>query len=162
MKLYHGSLEIVREPRIILSSRTLDYGLGFYTTTSYEQARRWIIRKRNHSIFNGYINIYEFDEKLLKDIVLQALVFENPTSAWVDFVMQNRMNEMYIHSYDLVYGPVANDKVYAAFALFENGLLDKEGLIHELKAYTLVDQILFHTEKALNYLNFIEAEEIHL
>lgn len=38
MKRYHGSLEIVKEPRIIESSRTLDYGCGFYTTSSYEQA----------------------------------------------------------------------------------------------------------------------------
>ena len=38
MKLYHGSLEIVQEPRIIKPTRTLDYGTGFYTTTSYGQA----------------------------------------------------------------------------------------------------------------------------
>ena len=36
MKLYHGSLEVVSEPRIITPNRTLDYGRGFYTTTSYE------------------------------------------------------------------------------------------------------------------------------
>ena len=30
MKLYHGSLEIVQEPRIIKPTRTLDYGTGFY------------------------------------------------------------------------------------------------------------------------------------
>ena len=38
MKLYHGSLEIVKEPQIRLANRTLDYGMGFYTTTSQEQA----------------------------------------------------------------------------------------------------------------------------
>ena len=41
MKLYHGSLEIVEHPRIIEPNRTLDYGRGFYTTTSYEQAEQW-------------------------------------------------------------------------------------------------------------------------
>lgn len=30
MKLYHGSLEIVQEPRIIKPTRTLDYGTSFY------------------------------------------------------------------------------------------------------------------------------------
>jgi hypothetical protein len=30
------------------------------------------------------------------------------------------------HNYDYVYGPVANDKVYAAFTLFESGLLNKQ------------------------------------
>ena len=33
-------------------------------------------------------------------------------------------------------------------------------LIAELKAYTLVDQYLFHTEKSLNAIKFIEAKEV--
>lgn len=66
------------------------------------------------------------------------------------------------HTYDFVYGPVANDKVYAAFALFEAGLLDKQELIKELKTYTLVDQLLMHTAESLNSITFIEAKEIRL
>ena len=38
MELYHGSVEVVRNPRIIQPERTLDYGSGFYTTTSFHQA----------------------------------------------------------------------------------------------------------------------------
>ena len=38
MKVYHGSLECVETPKIREPNRTLDYGSGFYTTTSYEQA----------------------------------------------------------------------------------------------------------------------------
>ena len=77
-------------------------------------------------------------------------------------LMQNRTQRDFIHEYDIVYGPVANDRVYAAFALYESDLLSKEGLIHELKAYKLVDQFLFHTEKALQHLTFIEAKEVIL
>ena len=39
MILFHGSLQIVREPHILVLNRTLDYGAGFYTTTSEQQAR---------------------------------------------------------------------------------------------------------------------------
>ena len=45
MKLYHGSLEKVETPEIRVSNRTLDYGRGFYTTTSFEQAEAWVRRK---------------------------------------------------------------------------------------------------------------------
>ena len=45
-------------------------------------------------------------------------------------------------------------------ALYEGGLLNKQNLIAELKTYKLVDQYLFHTEKALCALTFIEAKEI--
>jgi len=36
MKLYHGSLEQVEKPEIREACRTLDYGKGFYVTTSFE------------------------------------------------------------------------------------------------------------------------------
>ena len=43
-KVYHGSVEEVRNPEIRQSNRSLDYGSGFYTTTSYEQAKKWVER----------------------------------------------------------------------------------------------------------------------
>ena len=66
MKLYHGSLDTVSKPEIREPSRTLDYGKGFYTTTSYEQAESWVKRHRNEGISTiGYVNVYEFDESVL-------------------------------------------------------------------------------------------------
>lgn len=76
--------------------------------------------------------------------------------------MQNRIRDSFEHDYDIVYGPVANDKVYASFALFEGGFINKQVLISELKTYKLVDQYLFHTEESLKTLKFIEAKEVIL
>jgi hypothetical protein len=160
MKLYHGSLEVVSEPRIITPNRTLDYGRGFYTTTSYEQAEQWVRRRKGTQHSVGYVNVYELADILPDDI--KQLRFDSPTEEWVDFVMRNRAEKGYEHSYDIVYGPVANDRVYAAFALYESNLLDKEGLIRELRTYELVDQFLFHTEQSLQHLTFIEAKEVTL
>ena len=160
MKLYHGSLEVVSEPRIITPNRTLDYGRGFYTTTSYEQAEQWVRRRRGTQHSVGYVNVYELADILPEEI--KQLRFETPTEEWVDFVMHNRTERGFEHSFDIVYGPVANDRVYAAFALYESNLLDKEGLIRELRTYELVDQVLFHTELSLQHLTFIEAKEVRL
>ena len=160
MKLYHGSLEVVSEPRIITPNRTLDYGRGFYTTTSYEQAEQWVRRRKGAQHPVGYVNVYELADVLPDEI--KQLRFETPTEEWVDFVMHNRTEKGFEHSFDIVYGPVANDRVYAAFALYESNLLDKEGLIRELRTYELVDQFLFHTEQSLQHLTFIEAKEVTL
>jgi len=161
MKLYHGSLEIVNQPEIRLPNRTLDYGSGFYTTTSYQQAEDWVKRRMNERKLElGFVNVFEFDKSSLDQ--LNCLIFENPTEEWVDFVMRNRTKKDFSHSYDIVYGPVANDRVYAAFALFEGGILDKQSLINELKTYKLVDQYLFHTEAALQTIKFIDAKEVTL
>lgn len=162
MKIYHGSIEKVEKPEIRISKhRTLDYGYGFYTTTSYSQSRDWVKRRMdNANVQKGFVNIYNFDEKALK--YLKCLIFDSPTEKWVDFVMSNRTQKGFEHDYDIVYGPVANDRVYASFALYEGGLIDKQTLISELKTYKLIDQYLFHTEKALEFIHFIDAEEIVL
>ena len=158
MILYHGSPQIVREPRILVPKRTLDYGVGFYTTTSEQQARDWALR-RIIGKESAYVNVYEFDEDAAS--ALKRLNFSNPPEEdWVDFVHANRNQRGFAHDNDLVYGPVANDRVYAAFALYEQGLLNKQELILELKTYTLIDQMVFHTEAALEFLKFIEEKEV--
>lgn len=159
-KIYHGSLEIVESPTILEPNRTLDYGKGFYTTTSFDQAKDWVARhrrdKENPSF--GFVNVYEVDlEEVRKS---NCLWFAGPTEEWVEFVNSNRNDKSFSHDYDFVYGPVADDKVYAAFALFESGLLNKSELIRELKTYTLVDQLLFHTSDALSKLKHVESVKI--
>lgn len=161
MILYHGSLERITAPEIREPNRTLDYGAGFYATTSFEQAEEWVRRRMREALANkGYVNEYALNTKLLDH--LNCLFFESPTEEWLDFVMKNRTERGFTHDYDVVYGPVANDKVYAAFALYEGGLLNKQNLIAELKTYKLVDQYLFHTPKALETISFIKATEILL
>lgn len=161
MKLYHGSTEIVSFPELRMPNRTLDYGSGFYTTTSEEQAVAWVRRKMNaQGAKCGYVNVYSLNEKRLAS--LHCLTFEKPTAEWLDFVMRNRLERGFTHDYDVVCGPVANDRVYAAFALYEGGILGKNELIAELRTYELVDQYLFHTEAALQSIQFIEAKEVKL
>lgn len=161
MKVYHGSLEIVETPEIREPNRTLDYGSGFYTTTSSEQAEEWVRRKmKGNRVAKGFVNEYELDIDNLQSV--KCLLFESPTDEWIDFVMNNRLNKDFVHDYDIVYGPVANDRVYTCFALYEGGLMSKQNLLAELKTYELVDQYLFHTEQALQLLTFTKANEILL
>ena len=44
MIVYHGSDTIVETPKILEANRPLDFGGGFYVTTSEEQAKSWAIR----------------------------------------------------------------------------------------------------------------------
>lgn len=159
MKIYHGSLEVVEHPMILLPNRKLDYGEGFYTTTSEKQSKEWAERRmfEKHSTY-AYVNVYEFDDKKLTDF--KSLIFSEPNREWVEFVMANRTQKGFIHDYDIVYGPVANDRVYLQFGLYESGVISVETLIRELKTYKLIDQYLFHTERALTSLHFIEAIKI--
>lgn len=61
MKLYHGSIERVETPEIREPNRTLDYGAGFYLTSSHKQAEDWVRRKFKGETTRGWVNIYEYD-----------------------------------------------------------------------------------------------------
>ena len=161
MIVYHGSLEKIKQPEIREPNRNLDYGGGFYATTSEAQATDWVRRRMTEKqAKEGFVNEYVLDEIILK--TLNCLIFTAPTEEWLDFVMKNRTDRHFTHNYDVVYGPVANDRVYAAFARYEGGLMTKQNLIAELKTYKLVDQYLFHTPKSLQAIKFHDTKQIKL
>ncbi len=160
--LFHGGNDIIKSPEIREPNRTLDFGKGFYLTSSRPQARDWVVRRiKNDRIESGYINEYEVDIDAAA-ASLNIRRFDSPSDEWLDFVMSNRRIADFSHSYDIVIGPVANDRVYTAFALYEGGTISRDSLIRELKTYRLVDQYLFHTDEALSHLIFINAEKIKL
>ena len=158
MKLYHGSTNIVEQPKIIKGDKFLDFGFGFYTTTSEEQALRWAkIKKKRTKSETSYLNIYEIDEATLSDKSFSVLYFNEPSRQWLEFVIANRRGAI-THSHDFVKGPVANDMLYRTFTLYESGVLTLQETINRLKVHELFDQLSFHTEKALKNLKFIEVK----
>ena len=98
MRVYHGSLERVPSPEIRQATRTLDYGTGFYTTTSAKQAEDWV-RKRmlDANARKVFVNEYELDLEALKQY--NCVIFDSPTDEWIDFVMNNRMNKDFVDQY---------------------------------------------------------------
>lgn len=114
MILYHGSNVKVEQPKLMKANRTLDFGNGFYTTSNKEQAYKWAqIKKRRENNESGYISIYEVQEDILDNKDLNVIVFSEASKEWLEFVISNRMNIDYKHSYDIIKGPVADDRVYA-------------------------------------------------
>jgi len=163
INLYHGGEFPVKDPlpRPPKETRSHDFGLGFYATTSQDQARRWVgIRMRQHVYEKGVVSSYAFNADALLSKGLKVKVFVGPTSEWFDFVMANRHDVNFTHDYDIVMGPVANDNVYETLTLFEDGILTKDEAIVRLRAYKLVDQVFFHSAEALRFLSYVEAETV--
>lgn len=159
--LYHGGSHIIECPEIREPDRTLDFGKGFYLTSSQNQAERWVKGHLKGRFETGYVNSYEFDlEEVPSDVKVK--IFSRADEEWVDFVLDNRLVVGFEHDYDIVFGPVANDNVYAQMSLFEGGIISKERLIEELKAYKLVDQYLFHSERGLRYLHFLSHYPVEI
>ena len=55
------------------------------------------------------------------------------------------------NDYDVVIGPVANDTLYQTLTLYEAGSLTKQETIVRPKVHPLIDQVSFHSLKALEH-----------
>lgn len=155
MILYHGSNVAVPEPKLIQQNRFLDFGFGFYTTTNKAQAISFadkVFKRREEG--GKIVSIYEFDEQIAFE-ECSLLRFDTPDEAWLDFVSENRSGNYKGRTYDIVYGPVANDDVYTTFTLYSAGALTKEQTLETLKIKKLYNQLVLTSENALSYLKFI-------
>ena len=72
----------------------------------------------------------------------------------------NRKSERLEHSYDIIKGPVADDRLYKVLSGYEDGTYDVDETIKRLKTYVLANQISFHTEEAISLLRYIETIEV--
>lgn len=161
MLLYHGSTMAVRKPIVSRGRGKTDFGKGFYTTTSREQAEKWaqIKRDRMGDEAHAIVSVFELDDAVLNNPAYYTRHFDGATAEWLDFVVGNRRGEVH-HNFDLIMGPVANDKLYATITLYENGILDANAAIEQLNTHQLFDQLSFHTTKACKLLTFVETFEL--
>ena len=161
MLLYHGSTMAVRKPIVSRGRGKTDFGKGFYTTTSREQAEKWaqIKRDRMGDEAHAIVSVFELDDAVLNNPAYHTRHFDGATAEWLDFVVSNRRGEVH-HNFDLIMGPVANDKLYATITLYENGILDANAAIEQLNTHQLFDQLSFHTTKACKLLTFVETFEL--
>ena len=143
----------VPNPQILISDRNLDFGVGFYLTSSLEQAERWaVLTTERRGEGNPTITVYEFDESKLAD--LKLLQFEKANKKWLDFVIANREKSTVTHKWDIVVGPVANDRTMPVIRLFLAKVYTAAETLRRLLPQKLHDQYTFKTEKALQYLKF--------
>jgi len=160
MLLYHGSNLIVDKPQLLPQTCGLDFGPGFYLTTSEEQAKRFseiVFNRKKNGL--AIVNVFNFDIEEAVEKKLATLKFDNADIEWLRFVTENRLKTYKGTEYDIVKGPVANDTVMPTIQLFLNGFLSEEAAIITLKASKLADQICIKTEKALSLLDFVKSYE---
>lgn len=156
MRLYHGSNVDVNEPKIIVSNRTLDFGAGFYTTSSEEQAMKWAKQQAlRRGAGTPTVSVFELDEDKLE--TLSVLRFKTANSDWLNYVTANRKGAYTGKKYDIVIGPVANDNTMPVINDYMTGTINEETALILLKPQKLTDQYAFLTWKGLSALRFMEG-----
>lgn len=123
MKLYHGSTIEIERIDLSCSRPNKDFGKGFYLSAEKEQAMRMARFKSLTEGGQPILNTYEFDERVMTDGSLRVLTFDGYTRSWAEFIFLNRNNphDLPAHDYDIVFGPIANDRVGVQIGKYEAG-----------------------------------------
>ena len=157
MKLYHGTNRDFDQIDLSKSKPNKDFGCGFYLSADYTQALD-IAHVKVAQLESGspIVQTYEITEAAWND--LRVLRFENYTEAWAKFILLNRNNPSTspAHDYDVVIGPIANDRVGVQLWRYENHTIDLPTLVRNLqymKGITI--QYFFGTERAIKQLRRI-------
>lgn len=153
MEIYHGSKEIGQFPEIRIQKYTKDFSWGFYCTENYNQAVKRAKRGKNQR--TGIVNVYEYNF----EPSLKTLKFDAPNEKWLDFVAQCRGG--YIHDYDIVEGPMADDTIWNYVEAYLRNEIPKAIFLEFAKFQHPTHQISFHTLRALNCLKFIRGDEVN-
>ncbi len=153
--LYHGSTVKIDHIDLQKSRPNKDFGRGFYLSADRQQAWRMGEFKALTEGGEPVMNEYNFDENLLSSDELSVLTFDGYTREWADFIFLNRNNKTNkpAHNYDIVYGPIANDRVGVQIGKYEAGDITLDQFLQNLRYMKGVTfQYYFGTERAITKL----------
>lgn len=157
MKLYHGSNVEFGDIDLKRSKPNKDFGRGFYLSDNYEQALDMArIKVVQLEAGRPVVMTYEVDDRFLDD--LRILRYDSYSEEWAKFILLNRNNpsDTPAHDYDVVIGPIADDKVGLQLWRYEANLIDLSTLVRNLKYMKgITIQYYFGTERAIKYLKRI-------
>lgn len=154
MILYHGTNKAFDTIDLTKSKPNKDFGQGFYLSREYSQAME-MAKTKFDQIKSGFPTVltYEVDEQQMNQ--LKVLRFDAYTFEWAQFILMNRRNDTNkpMHDYDIVFGPIANDKVGVQLWKFENQMIDLETFTRNLyRMEGITFQYFFGTERAIKLL----------
>lgn len=156
IRLHHGSNVSIDTIDLSLSKKGKNFGQGFYLNPNYNQALEMAEFKVD--IFeegSPLVSSFDFDEEAALRDGLSIKVFTDYCAEWAQFVVDNRNNKSddAIHDYDIVIGPIADDKVGLQIRKFIGNEITIDKLIERIKYYGDKSvQYFFATERSLHYL----------
>ena len=158
MRVYHGSYTLIEEIDLSKCEIGKDFGQGFYVTKIKEQAQFWAERKGLDNNTKGYVTEFEFNENAFLHFKLKTLQFAGYDDHWLDFVTMNRNTALPqpTHDYDIVEGPVADDRIATRIKKYLRGGISKQQFLEELKFVKETHQICFCTGRSLQMLDYVE------
>ena len=133
MILYHGSTIDIDVIDLAKSRPNKDFGQAFYLSADKQQALEMAQFKADIEDASPVLNSYQFDEQELSGLHYKH--FEGYTEEWAHFVYDHRQEPQgrTLHDYDIVYGPIANDRIGAQITRFKQGYITFDEFLRRIQ-----------------------------
>ena len=168
MRLYHGTDKFFEFPDLSKCRPFKDFGKGFYLSPDLAVAKRMAERcamRSEQANAPMYVYVYDFDESGASGLAVRTFP-SIINSEFALFVLANRRGRINAadhnrdNRYDIVSGPIADDKLGVLFRRFEDGEVSIEYLTENLKYRKLSLQYSFHTKRSLKLLSLLEVRRV--
>jgi len=162
MIVYHGSNIKIENIDLTKCRPHRDFGRGFYVTKFRKHAENMAKTLGRKYKNEGIVTEFEYSENAFTKSICKIKHFENYDEEWLDFVVLNRNEDNFepAHEFDIVEGPVADDKIQNRIVHFLAGNISKKDFLEELKWHEETHQICFCTEGALQTLKRIDYRKL--
>lgn len=153
MKLYHGSTVDIMEIDLTKSKPNKDFGTAFYLSDDEQQALEMAQFRAEFEDTAPVVNVYDFDETLFDEFRVKR--FEGYSVEWAHFVYDHRTepNGRTLHNYDIVYGPIANDRIGAQITRYKQGYITFDEFLQRIQYIKgITFQYAFRTKRAISKL----------
>ena len=154
MILYHGTNTSFDVIDLKKSKPNKDFGKGFYLSADYDQAMA-MAKIKVDQLEEGepIVLAFEVDETQIEQLCV--LRYYEYSEDWAKFILLNRRNDKSqpVHNYDIVYGPIADDRVGVQLWKYETQSIDLPTLVRNLQHMKgITFQYFFGTEEAIKLL----------
>ena len=154
MILYHGTNVDFETIDLSKSKPNKDFGQGFYLSADYNQAMD-MAKTKVEQLETGTPTVlaFEVDEQQMAKLKIQH--YSEYSEDWAKFILLNRRNSTHnpVHDYDIVIGPIANDRVGVQLWKYETQSIDLPTLVRNLQHMKgITFQYFFGTEQAIKLL----------
>jgi len=158
--VYHGGYVPIEEIDLEKCRPYTDFGKGFYVTKFKHHAENWAKKTGKYRNSEGFVSLFNFIESSFVDYICKKKTFNGYTEEWLDFIVGNRNEESTgpLHDFDIVEGPVANDKVQNKLQYYIRGDISKKDFLEDLTYHEETHQICFCTLASLQTLKYVDRD----
>lgn len=151
MEVYHGSYTKIDKIDLSKGQFNRDFGQGFYVTKYKKHAESWAETIGSKHGTQGVVTEFTYYDTAFTERLCKVKHFDKYDEEWLDFIILNRspFSPIPAHDYDIVEGPVADDKVQYRLTKFLQGQIEKSTFLKELTYHETTHQICFCTMRAL-------------